>query len=116
MSNYSSGHHAEQVAAKHLEKLGYRVCAINWKAKLAEIDIIAERSGGDGIVFFEVKHRKTTRHGFGLDYITPAKLNQMQFAAQLWVVAHGYKGEYSLGAIELSGDAYEITSVLDSLF
>ena len=113
MTNYASGHHAEQIAAEYLRAHGYRVLDINWKSKMAEIDIVAEKAGG--VIFFEVKHRKTSWQGSGLDYITPAKFNQMQFAARLWVHAHRYKGEYSLGAIELTGEAYEVTEVLDEL-
>lgn len=113
MTNYASGHYAEKVAVEHLRNLCYKVLDVNWKAKSAEIDIVAQKD--DRLVFFEVKHRKSGWQGSGLDYITPAKFNQMQFAAQLWVHTHGYKGEYSLGAIELTGENYEVTAILDEL-
>lgn len=114
MSNYASGHYAEQLAAEHLKSIGYRVLEINWKSRMAEIDIVAKRPDGV-LVFFEVKHRKSRWQGSGLDYITPAKYNQMQFAAELWVQINNYNGEYSLGAIELSGSDYAITAVIDQL-
>lgn len=113
MTNYASGHHAEKVAAEYIKSRGYKVLELNWRAKAAEIDIVAERPARDGVVFFEVKHRQTGQQGGGLDYITPAKLKQMTFAAELWVHMHGYNGEYSLGAIELSGSDYEVTEIIE---
>jgi Holliday junction resolvase-like predicted endonuclease len=62
-----------------------------------------------------VKYRKTAEQGHGLDYITPKKLQQMQFAAQLYVAQHNYRGEYCLGAIEIEGKEFHITSILDNL-
>lgn len=114
MTNYASGHYAEQVAAEYLKKQGYKILELNWRNKAAEIDIVAKRPDG-GIVFVEVKHRTTSYQGGGLDYITPAKLKQMTFAAELWVHMHGYNGEYSLGAIELSGPDYEVTEFIVDL-
>ena len=118
MTNYSHGHEAEKVAAKFLQKRGYTVLELNWKHKRAEIDIVAQkrlrfRRPGP-LTFFEVKYRETDRQGRGLEYITPAKLRRMQFAANLYVSVRKYDGEYVLGAVELSGD-YEITQVIERI-
>lgn len=119
MTNYSAGHEAEKVAARHLEKYGYTIIELNWRHARAEIDIVAEKRGAFGLkkhlVFFEVKYRKTAHQGHGLDYITPKKLQQMQFAAQLYVATQSYTGEYCLGAIELSGDLYHVDTVIEQL-
>lgn len=119
MTNYSSGHHAEKVAADYLVAEGYEVVAINWKVKRAEIDIIARKKRRFGtkhpLVFIEVKHRKTTTQGTGFDYITTKKITQMQFAAELYGTATGYKGEYSLGAMELNGEDYAVTEFLETI-
>ena len=119
MTNYSHGHEAEKIAAAHLEMLGYTVLAMNWRNKRAEIDIIAQkrprfRTKGP-VIFFEVKYRETDFQGRGLDYITPKKLQQMHFAADIWVAEQHYTGEHTLGAIELSGMDYEITALLDNI-
>ncbi|MBP9852442.1 MAG: putative endonuclease [Patescibacteria group bacterium] len=114
MTNHSSGHHAEQVAAEYLKAHDYTIVDINWKSRMAEIDIVAKNKG-DALVFFEVKYRSSSWQGSGLDYITPAKFNQMQRAANAWVQANGFRGEYSLGAVEVSGDEYTVTAVLDEL-
>lgn len=119
MTNYSSGHHAERVAADYLAQKGYEVVAINWKVKQAEIDIIARKKRRFGtklpLLFIEVKHRKNTNQGTGFDYIASKKVTQMQFAAELYVSSTQYKGEYSLGAIELTGDGNEVTEFLESI-
>ena len=119
MTNYSHGHNAEKVAASYLEGRGYTIIALNWRHARAEIDIVAQkrpwlRAKGP-VVFFEVKYRKTDAQGRGLDYITPKKLEQMRFGAELWATENSYEGEYTLGAIELTGETYEVTQLLDSI-
>ena len=49
------GNLAEQIAAHHLQDLGYRVVEQNFACKLGEIDIVAQH-GGD-LVFVEVRSR-----------------------------------------------------------
>lgn len=112
-TNYSVGHEAERRAADYIRKLGYKIQALNWKNRLCEIDIIAEKQRT--IYFIEVKYRKTASQGTGLDYITPQKLRQMRFAAELWVQEHNWAGEYELGAIELTGEYFTVTNFLPSI-
>lgn len=114
MTNYAHGHDAEQHAAMYLKKQGYKVLALNWRRPRAEIDIVAQRKRGP-ITFVEVKYRQNTSQGAGLDYITPRKLQQMQFAAELWVSENKYDDEYVLGAIELAGAGYEVTNFIAEL-
>lgn len=113
-TNYAHGHHAETVAARYLQAQGYRVYALNWRHPRAEIDIVAQ-SPDDVLVFVEVKYRRTSYQGMGLDYITPTKLRQMAFAAQLWTTLHNYQGVYTLGAIEVSGPQYRVTNFIPAV-
>lgn len=113
MSNYAAGHEAEQKAAKYLKNQGYKILEINWRTKYCEIDIVAEK--GKRVYFTEVKYRKTHAYGTGLEYITPKKVKQMQFAAEMWVASHNWNNEYALAAIELAGSEYEITNFLTEL-
>jgi len=114
MTNYAHGHDAEKVAARYLKKEGYKVLELNWRRPRAEIDIVAQQKHGP-VIFVEVKYRESTVQGGGLDYITSRKLQQMQFAAELWVAENRYKGEYVLAAIELTGSDYRVTSFLPEL-
>lgn len=80
MTTFEIGRKAEARAAAFLERKGCRLLEQNWRTRWCEIDIVAER---DGIVYFcEVKYRSHNRQGSGMDYITPKKLQQMQFAAE----------------------------------
>jgi uncharacterized protein (TIGR00252 family) len=113
MTAVETGRRAEAVAAAFLRSKGCRIVVQNWRTRRCEIDIIAER---DGIIYFcEVKYRATAGQGSGLDYITPKKVQQMHFAAESWVHMHGWRGEYQLCAIEVSGAEYRITAVVKDL-
>ncbi len=69
MTNYTTGHDAEKIAAKYLERHGYKILEMNWKTRYCEIDIVAEKNS---IVYLtEVKYRKSLAYGSGLEYITP---------------------------------------------
>lgn len=101
MTNYHSGHDAEKQAAEFLKAEGFTVRELNWKTKYCEIDIVAEKS--KTIWFVEVKSRKNALQGYGYEYVTPKKLEQMRFAAEMWVQAKNYTGEYRLAVISIDG-------------
>lgn len=107
ITNYQSGHSAEVQAAEYLKSQGFKIHELNWKTKYCEIDIVAEKD--KAVYFVEVKYRKNQNQGFGIDYITPKKLNQMRFAAEMWVSNHNWSGEYQLAAIGIDGK--EITFI-----
>ncbi len=113
MTNYSSGHYAEEVAAKYLVNNGYQVLSKNWRNKFCEIDIVAKKK--ESIYFVEVKYRVNNTHGRGLDYITPNKRKQMELAARFWVSENDWQGDYNLSALEVSGIEYEITEFISEI-
>jgi uncharacterized protein (TIGR00252 family) len=113
MTTFDTGRQAEAAAAEYLKQKGYAIIDQNWRTKFCEIDIIAQR--GDVVYFCEVKYRKTSNHGAGLDYITPKKLQQMRLAAEAWVYFFYWAGECQLAAIEVSGSEFKITSVIKDL-
>lgn len=106
----SSGQKAEAVASEYLLRRGFKIIERNWKTKWCEIDIIAKSSSK--IHFVEVKYRKTYDQGGGIAAITPKKLQQMEFAAKLWLTLHPDQ-DCTLSVIEVSGEAFEITQFLD---
>lgn len=114
MTNYAHGHEAEKHAAAYLKKQGYKILEINWRRPRAEIDIVASKKRGP-VTFVEVKYRESDGQGNGLDYITSRKLQQMRFAAELWVTENRYDGEYVLAAIEVSGEDYRISDFIAEL-
>jgi len=114
MTNYAHGHDAEKYAARWLQEQGYKIIALNWRDRRAEIDIIARRQQGP-LRFIEVKYRETAEQGGGFDYITPAKQRQMAFAAELYVAKTRYTGEYTLAALEVSGLDYGVTGFIEEI-
>lgn len=101
-TNYQSGHDAEKRAAEYLEKRGFQIVELNWKTRYCEIDIVAQK---DRVMYFvEVKSRKSASFGTGLDYITPKKLKQMRFAAEMWVQNYQWGGDYQLAVISIDGE------------
>jgi uncharacterized protein (TIGR00252 family) len=112
-SNFAHGREAEAAAAEYLKELGFKILSQNWRTRYCEIDIVAEK--GKRVYFVEVKYRQSGKQGSGLEYITPRKLQQMGLAARFWVSDNDWTGDYSLGAIEVSGSDYTITIMLTDL-
>lgn len=80
------GDAAEEKVAQWLTKNGFLIRDRNWKTKYCEIDCIAEKGGA--IYFIEAKYRASTNQGGGVAAITPNKLKQMRFAAELYMARH----------------------------
>lgn len=103
---------SENVAAEELVRRGHAIIDRNWKTKYCEIDIVSRM--GDTIYFTEVKHRKNAEHGDGLDAITPAKQQQMTFAARIYAQAHKLNDvNLRLLAIATTGDIPAVELVVE---
>jgi putative endonuclease len=114
VSSTDTGRQAEAAAATYLEMRGYKVLEQNWRRPKCEIDIVAKKDGA--MYFIEVKYRRNDDQGGGLEALTASKVKQMRYAAQMWVEENEYPGEYSLGAIELSGPKFAVLSFLDNVY
>jgi ribonuclease HII len=101
----TSGFKAEREAADFLKIEGFQILQQNWRTKWCEIDIVAEKNGI--IHFVEVKYRRSDYAGDGIAAITPRKLKQMKFSAELWQHRYGQK-ECRLSVVALKGDPIEI--------
>ena len=98
----STGNEAESRAADYLQKHGYKIIERNWRTRYCEIDIVAEKQKVVWLV--EVKYRSSTSQGYGYEYITPKKLQQMQFATEIWVQNNNWSGDYRLAVISIDGN------------
>lgn len=106
------GHRAEQAAVEYLQREGYRIIDQNWKTRWCEIDVIALR---DNVVHFvEVKYRSKVDQGGGIAAITPKKLRQMRFAAELWLQYHPDR-DARLSVIDIAGDDMSVVQFLESV-
>jgi uncharacterized protein (TIGR00252 family) len=102
MSATDVGQAAETAATGELVRQGFVIVARNWRTKWCEVDIIARKA--DVIWFIEVKYRMTEKFGGGLEYIGRQKLLHLERAASLWTNQQHYEGEYTLGAVAVTGD------------
>jgi putative endonuclease len=75
------GRAAEAAAARHLERLGYRLIATNFRARGGELDLVA--LDGNSLAIIEVRYRATDRYGGAAASITPAKRNRIVRAARV---------------------------------
>ena len=98
----SAGRQAEEVAAEWLMNQGYEIVDRNWRTKWCEIDIVAKKN--QTLYFVEVKYRRTNAAGGGLSYITPGKLKQMAFAAEMWLSNQAERSDYELSAMSLGSN------------
>ena len=104
---------AEARAADYLTTRGYSVIERNWHTSWCEIDVICSKN--KTIYFVEVKYRRSSHSGNGLEYITPNKLQQMKRAALSWIQANSTHQNYALSAIEVSGHKMVVTNFIPSL-
>jgi len=97
-----TGNSAEDLAASYLESQGWDILARNYRTKRSEIDIVASSNGIIHIV--EVKYRRSTAFGGGLDYITPDKIRRLRNAAVMWATTNRFKGDYQIDIISVEGN------------
>ena len=93
------GTRGEQLVARHLERLGWRVLQTNFRCWQGEIDVVAEEPGKDGrddktLVFIEVKTRHGKAYGAPIEAVDPRKQRR------LWNVAQAYLGTLDAGGEE----------------
>ena len=77
------GRRGEDIAAAFLMLKGFKILARNWRCRMGEIDIIAERQGT--VHFVEVKYRQNTMFGFPEEAITRTKLQHLARAMEMWL-------------------------------
>jgi len=100
LSRNEIGAHGEQLAVEHLQGLGLRIVARNWRCRYGELDVIAA-DGADTLVFVEVKTR--TGDGFGgvAEAVTPQKVRRIRRLAGLWLA--GQESGWSQIRIDVIG-------------
>ena len=75
------GRAAEAAAARHLERLGYRLITTNFRARCGELDLVAH--DGDVLAIVEVRYRASDRYGGAAGSVTHAKRAHIIRAARV---------------------------------
>ena len=80
------GQTGESLAARELERRGYRIVERNWRCPIGEIDIVAEKDGA--LVIVEVRTRRGDERGTPQESITPAKQTKLIELALTYLQEH----------------------------
>jgi len=83
MLNKKLGQIGEQTAAEFLQGRGYKVIEKNFHTRYGEIDLVCRYK--KQLVFVEVKTRSSRLFGYPEEAITPAKLQKISQAAELYL-------------------------------
>ncbi|MGD8401176.1 MAG: YraN family protein [Bacillota bacterium] len=73
----------EQLAADYLQNAGYEIVCRNYRCRYGELDLVC-REGGVWC-FVEVKVRRSTQYGNGLQAITASKKRHLRAAARVFL-------------------------------
>ena len=80
------GDRGEQVVVDYLEASRHEIVARNYKTKLFEVDIISQK---DRVLYFtEVKYRRDSDFGAGLDFIDQKKQQKMRLSVKGFMEAN----------------------------
>ena len=90
-STKKTGDKGEILAVEMLESKGYSIIKRNYRFGKGEIDIIAKDPGEEGLVFVEVKSRKSLDYGSPEEAITKNKIKQLKRIAELYLYENELK-------------------------
>lgn len=111
MKTTDQGLKAEAAVAELLQQHGFEIIDRNWKTRVCEIDIIAQK---DRVIYFvEVKYRSSLAQGSGFEYVADQKQKQMTFGARVWTQNYDWTGDYRLMAAAVSGPDCENIEIIE---
>lgn len=82
-SSRAVGTYYEGEAAKYLLHLGYKILERNYRCKLGEIDLIAQKDAY--IIFIEVKYRKSSLYGLPREAVNYHKQQRIKKVASYYM-------------------------------
>ena len=97
----NAGKEGEDRGVAYLREQGYVIVERNWRTRWCEIDIIAEKAGV--LYFVEVKYRKDASFGGAEAALSRKKLEQMRFAAELYLSGYHAHTPARIAAIAING-------------
>jgi len=104
----------EDLAEKHLRRIGYKVLHRNWHFGHDELDIIAR--DGEWLVIVEVKTRTTDHFGEPEMEVKPAKMKAIVRTADAYIQLADFKGEtrFDVIGILLGGGKVVLNHIKDA--
>ena len=81
----------EAAALDHLQELGYRVLAVDWRCRVGQADLIA--LDGDVVVLVEVKSRRSTRFGLPQESVDSRKQRKLRAVLEAYRMRTGRQSQ-----------------------
>lgn len=79
----------EEKATQLLRENGYEVVRRNYRNSVGEIDIIVKKD--NLLVFVEVKYRKNSRYGYGIEAIDERKISTIYSVAEIFMAENDFE-------------------------
>ena len=99
MANELIGHWGERLAAEYLQKKRYRIVGANYRCRMGEIDLIAEK--GKYLVFVEVKLRRSSTFAEAREFVDRHKQERILTAACLYLSQNETEKQPRFDVIEI---------------
>ena len=108
------GHKAEDKALDYLQHHGLKLVMRNYRCRVGEIDLIMR--DGSYLVFIEVRSRKSSDFGGGIESITYAKRQKIIKTASHYLMHYSVHERYPIrfDVISIDGNANKITWLKDA--
>lgn len=107
--NKIKGDIGEEIACQHLKKQKYKILERNYKNKIGEIDIIAQKK--KEVVFVEVKYRSDDCFGLPSEAVGKSKQHKIRLVAEEFLSSHKFE-DIRFDVIEILGE--EINHIVDA--
>lgn len=104
IERHALGRYAEDLAAKYLVSLGWKILARNVRNKNGELDIISADPKDKELVIVEVRCRTKNNIQDAIDSVDRRKLRALLRASNEYVGAIGYNGFWRIDLIAVTID------------
>ena len=95
------GAYAEAEARTYLQQQGLSFICANYLCKGGEIDLVM--LDAQGLIFVEVRHRKSNRYGSAAESVDNRKQHKLRHAAQHYLQQHPHSGSCRFDVIAITG-------------
>ena len=109
------GELGERVAARWLERQGWRVVQRRFRNGRRDIDLVMERDGT--VAFVEVKARRGDRFGTPVEAVNWRKQKELAKSAHIWIDRHGRPDEdyrFDVVGVLVEGSRVRVRHVTDA--
>ena len=111
--NKMQGRLGEDAAAEYLKSKGYKILKCNYKNKMGEVDIIAQK--GEDLIFAEVKTRSSAEFGTPANAVTYYKKQRIVNSARWYMMENPANLNIRFDIIEVfgifTGDSFEVENI-----